>query len=217
MGPGAILRCRRVCPWIRKRESEEEPQTSETKVRATLARDYSRGSRPAQLAAGRREHRRARDEQRAGAGISAVPPCRTAFSPASKVSQRGGIQANALSFQQYSRFLLTSPLFSSTFPLHAKASRTLPLFSMTLPRCSVKKIILRPRKQTSCPIEKADSSAAFIPAGFRLRTDLRRRIEKSPRQCPRAPAEWTLTNLAYLAQPVKRKNAAVRGAGVWSH
>jgi hypothetical protein len=52
-----------------------KPQTSETKVRATLACDYSRGSRPPQLAAGRRDHRRGPDEQRAGAGISALPRC----------------------------------------------------------------------------------------------------------------------------------------------
>ena len=66
------------------------------------------------------------------------------------------------------------------------------------------------RKQTSCPVEKEDSSAAFIPPGLRLRTDLRRCIEKGVRECPWAPAERTLTMLAYLAPPVKRQNAAVR-------
>jgi hypothetical protein len=50
-----------------------------------------------------------------------------------------------------------------------------------------------------------------------LRTDLRRRIEKTVHQCPRVPAERTRTILAYLASPVKRKNPAVRGSGVWSH
>jgi hypothetical protein len=64
------------------------------------------------------------------------------------------------------------------------------------------------RKQTSCPVEKEGSSAAFIPPGLRSRTDLRRRIEKSVRQYPRAPPERTLTMLAYLALPVKRQNAA---------
>ena len=39
---------------------------------------------------------------------------------------------------------------------------------------------------------------------------MRRRIEKSVRQCRWAPAERTLTILAYLAPPVKRQNAAVR-------
>jgi hypothetical protein len=39
---------------------------------------------------------------------------------------------------------------------------------------------------------------------------LRRRIEKSVRQCPRVPPERTRTMLAYLALPVKRQNAAVR-------
>ncbi len=39
---------------------------------------------------------------------------------------------------------------------------------------------------------------------------MRRRIEKSVRKCPLAPAERTLTMLAYLAAAVKRQNAAVR-------
>jgi hypothetical protein len=59
-------------------------------------------------------------------------------------------------------------------------------------------------------VEKEDSFAAFIPPGLSLRTDFRRRIEKGVRKCPWAPAERTLTILAYLAPPVKRQNAAVR-------
>ena len=57
---------------------------------------------------------------------------------------------------------------------------------------------------------KKDSSATFIPPGFRSRTDLRRRIEKTAHICPREPAQRTLTMLAYLALPVKRKHAAIR-------
>src|SRR5208337_2510635 len=105
--------------------------------------------------------------------------------------------------------MLASPLFSYTFPLHARAFHSLPLFSITFAHRSVKKRILPPRKQTSCPIEKADSSAAFIPPRLPLRADLRRRIEKSLRQWPRVPSERTLNMIAYLAQPVKRQNAAV--------
>ena len=102
--------------------------------------------------------------------------------------------------------MLASPLFSYTFPLRPRVFHGRPLFSIIFPHCSVKKKNSSPRKQTSCPVDKEDSSAAFIPPGLRLRTDLRRRIEKSVRKCPRAPAERTLTMLAYLAPPVKRQS-----------
>jgi len=99
------------------------------------------------------------------------------------------------------------------FHIHSRFTQSFPQRSFVfnnIPASLCQKKNSFSRKQTSCPVEKEDSSAAFISPGLRSRTDLRRRIEKSVRQCPRVPPGRTLTMLAYLALPVKRQNAALR-------
>jgi hypothetical protein len=112
---------------------------------------------------------------------------------------------NYLSFQQHSRFRRLSAFvfidIPASFPSFPQGSC---VFIDIPASFGQKKNSFLP-KQTSCPVEKEDSSAVLVPAGMRLMTDLRlgRRIEKSLPKSSWAPAERTPIILAYYAPPVK--------------
>jgi hypothetical protein len=119
--PGAILRCRRVCSWIRKRGSEEEPKTSETKValRLLVIIPVAHATRSLRLLAARTAGRGTnRGPSRDFGGAKTRP-----FRLPPKVSQRGGesrlrpflfnnipaFYSHLLCFHIYSRFAAELP------------------------------------------------------------------------------------------------------------